>query len=165
MVNAVPNVPGKDTELIQSNIRVATSNLFVLNEPVLPVEEMTQLIFQDIGGTELPVLMRHNSITTGSVDQQNFDASTFLSDIYSPTDLISMQGTDKEFLNTFSIDISKYIPSVGNGTSGEIVYINKDTTSTTYNNIIIDLVNIENYHVVEVQFVTFDSLNSDTIYP
>ena len=73
MADAVPNVHKIQVKISTANIKVATSNLFILDESGIPVETMTQLIFQDIGGSELASTVRNDSISGGDIQSQAFE--------------------------------------------------------------------------------------------
>lgn len=164
MADAVPNVPKIQVKISTANIKVATSNLFILDESGIPVETMTQLIFQDIGGSELASTVRNDSISGGDIQSQAFEVSSLGADEYSPLNIISVQGTDDHLFNSFAMELNDHIPQAGNGIGGSPVYLDNSNTSQNYNSIILDLINVLGSDLVEVQFLTFDSLNSDTIY-
>lgn len=164
MGNPVPNVPKIQVKVSAANIKVATSNLFILDESGVPVETMTQLIFQDIGGSELASTIRNDAISGGDIQSQAFEVSSLGADEYSPLSIISLQGTDEHLFNSFAMELNDHIPQVGNGTNGLPVYLDNTTTSSNYNSVIFDLVNVRDSDLVEIEFLTFDSLNSDTIY-
>ena len=52
MTDATPNVPNSQTTKAADPVKIATPDLKVFNDELIPIEIMTDLIFEDIGGTE-----------------------------------------------------------------------------------------------------------------
>lgn len=165
MVSPVPQAAAPAVERpISSNIKIASSNLFLINEAEIPVSKMTQMIFQDIGGQELTSFVRHDMVNGNNFNVQPFENLSKISQQNSINNLIKMQGTDDQLFNSSGYRLEDYIPQYGLGPDGAIVYIDTDVTSSTANNIIINVVGLSSNQMVEVDFISFDSKKNDTIY-
>jgi hypothetical protein len=163
--SATPNHPSKnDSTTISKGIKIATSNLFVLNDIPPTIEATFSLVFENLVATELTGFLKHDMVKGENLNYQPFSNLGTLSQQYSPFNIIQLSGTTSQFLNDFAYSLEIFVPSVGYGTNGEIVYIDKVSTSSTKNSIIINLINISDDERVEVEFLTYDSLRSDTIY-
>ena len=168
MVNAIPLYPnidnsGKD-RAISNSIKVASSNLFILNEPTVSADSMTDMIFQDIGGHELTQFLRNDMINGEITAKQPFANLSSIATNHNPNNIIKIQGSDEEIFNSNPIQIETYIPKVGTGPNGEIVYVDIVSGSSTINNIIINTIGTLSNQYVEVEFLSFDIPKDGTIY-
>jgi hypothetical protein len=151
----------------QSN-KVATSNLFIVDERTVTVEEMTDLLFEDFGATELINLSRHDSLNGQNIIYQPIKNLSSLALDYNPQNILSFGQTENDLIQNFLLNVEKYIPSeplVADGITkaladdGRIVYLDQTT-----NDIIIEVVDIAEDERVEVEFLTYATVEDDTIY-
>ncbi len=165
-----PSVPAKTTSSGVSTtasgsssstgtpIKIATSNLFVLNEPEQEIEQMANLIIQDIGGIELLSYSRNDLIAEQEINYQPIKNIADTSLQYNPLNILAIQDIDLDYFNKFPISLERHLPRFGNGTNGEYVYINSN------NEIVVEAVNLLPGEYIEIQFLSFGSTVSDTIY-
>lgn len=164
-----PTKPVSDLALrrSQSN-KVATSNLFIVDERTVTAEEMTDLLFEDFGATELINLSRHDSLNGQSIIYQPIKNMSALALDYNPQNILSFGQTENDLIQNFLLNVEKYIPSQPLSVDGQskvaadedrIVYLDQIT-----NDIIIEVVNIGEDERVEVEFLTYATLEDDTIY-
>lgn len=159
-----------------TDIKIATSNLFIFEDTPYTVESMTDLVFEDIGGRELidivPGDMVYNLSTQAAPNQPIKNLSSIV-ERYSPKNLINLQGTsDKFFESNFQIEINSYIPPNSDIVDNPHVYIvTPESSNDTVNeqlldHLVIEVVNINlaNNERVEVQILSYDDLYDDTIY-
>jgi hypothetical protein len=151
----------------QSN-KVATSNLFIVDERTVTVEEMTDLLFEDFGATELINLSRHDSLNGQNIIYQPIKNLSSLALDYNPQNILSFGQTENDLIQNFLLNVEKYVPSeplVADGITkaladdGRIVYLDQTT-----NDIIIEVVDIAENERVEVEFLTYVTVEDDTIY-
>ena len=168
---ATPSVPGKNTgsggasttpsgssSSTGTPIKIATSNLFVLNEPEQEIEQMANLIIQDIGGVELLSYSRNDLIAEQEINYQPIKNIADTSLQYSPLNILAVQDVDLDYFNKFPISLERHLPRFGKGTNGEYIYINSN------NEIVVEAVNLLPGEYIEIQFLSFGSTVSDTIY-
>lgn len=166
-----PSVPGKTTgsggtsatpsgslSSTGTPIRIATSNLFVLNEPEQEIEQMANLIIQDIGGIELLSYSRNDLIAEQEINYQPIKNIADTSLQYNPLSILAIQDIDLDYFNKFPISLERHLPRFGNGPNQEYVYINTD------NEVVVEAVNLLPGQYIEIQFLSFGSTVSDTIY-
>ena len=139
-------------------IKIATSNLFILNEPELEIEQMANMIIQEIGGIELITISRNTLISEQEINYQPIKNIADTSLQYNPLNILAIQDVDSEYFDKFPINLDKYIPNVGNGTGGAYVYINSN------NEVVVESVNLQPGQSIEIQFLSFGSTISGTIY-
>lgn len=168
---SAPTLVGPSTD-----VKIATSNLFIFEEVGLTAETMTDLVFEDIGGRELIDIVSGDMVydlATQAAPNQPIKNLSSIVERYSPKNLINLQGTsDKFFQSNFQIDINSYIPLGSDVMDNPHVYIVTPQTSNDVVNeqlldhLVIEVVNINvaNNERVEVQILSYDELYDDTIY-
>jgi hypothetical protein len=90
-------------------VKVATPDIILVDQESLPVDLMTNLIFEDIGGQELLSLSRHDLITGSGLEYQPI---TNLNDIaiqYNSQNIIPMPDSSSSYLANFPISLDSYI--------------------------------------------------------
>lgn len=159
-----------------SDVKIATSNLFVFEDIALTAETMTDLVFEDIGGRELIDIVSGDMVydlATQAAPNQPIKNLSSIVERYSPQNLINLQGTsDKFFQSNFQIDINSYIPLGSDVVDSPHVYIVTPQTSSDaiteklLDHLVIEVVNLNvaNNERVEVQILSYDDLYDDTIY-
>jgi hypothetical protein len=168
---------GSNTGNASTAVKVAGSNLFVLDETALSIESMTDLVFEDIGGQELIDITRadlaYNIQTQVAANQpiKNLDTITGNN---SPKSLVGLQDSSYTY-SSFAINLADYIPQSPQGTVTENnqsvidnsshVYIERNLNSTNLDSIVIEIVNINpnNYERVEVEILSYEDAYSGII--
>jgi hypothetical protein len=160
VVNAVPKNSTSKNDLsirrMQSN-KIATSNLFIVDERTQDIDEMTNLLFEDFSATELINLSRHDSLNGQDIIYQPIKNITQLAFEYNPQNILSFSQTEKDLIENYILSIERYIPS--EPTNNLVVYLEDGT-----NDIIIEVSGIREDERVEVEFLTYTSVEDDTIY-
>jgi hypothetical protein len=159
MTNAVPNVPIITQSTSASGVKIATKDIILYPDETVPVEVMTDLIFEDIGGQEIINIARNDIINGQNVIYQPIKNITSLYFQYNPQNILSLQDTSEEFFKKFPIKLENTIPSVGNGPDGATVYIDQTT-----GNIVINVINLASDEQVEVEILKQGEVFNDTIY-
>jgi hypothetical protein len=148
-----------------SPVKVATPDLinaFSLQKyNDVPVDSMADILFEDLGGQELLNVSRTDLINGQNINYQPISNLGSISIENSPSNIIKLQSTLKSYFDSFPIVLEDYVPFVGTGTNGEIVYM--DTTSGE--NIIIGAINMTSDKLVQVEFITYGNMINDIIYP
>ena len=62
MVNPVPNLPESYSTTADANIKVASPDIILISNESLPIELLTDLIFENIGGREILNIARSDTI-------------------------------------------------------------------------------------------------------
>lgn len=127
-------------------VKSATPQYIIFDQETTPIEIMTDLIFENIGGQELLEITRHDTITGDFIPSQLIKNIGRLNQVYDPKNIINLQNTSDRYFSNFSIKLNNKIPNVGNGTNGSNIYIEEDT-----GDIIIELIDMAVDEQVEVQ--------------
>jgi len=153
IVPSVPSVPAIPITLppppppppTTYKVKVATPEIILFDDETLPIETLTDILFEDIGGQELLSMSRHDIISGDYVPNQLIKNLTSLNQEFSSKRLLSLQNTSDKYFSNFGIKLENKIPFVGNGANGENVYLDESQ------NVIIELVNLDIDEQVEVQ--------------
>ena len=157
---AVANQPASTTSTApNASVKVATPDLFVFKDEVVPIEIMTDLIFENIGGQELITISRNDIVSGQTVLYSPIKNMSSLYLQYNPQNILNIQDTSATYFRNYPIKLESSIPSSGGGPNGETVYID-----TTTGDLVIELVNLEADEQVDVQILISGSLLDGTIY-
>lgn len=166
-VQATPDLPENQsvgTGASAKAIKIATPDLILVDSGSIPVDLMTDLIFEDIGGMELISISRNDIVNGQDVSYNLIGNGRLLERMYNPKNIFSISGTlDKTFAN-FSIRLETHVPE--NGTGPEVlpgqnqrVYVESGS-----GDIIIDVTNMEVNERLDVEVLRSGSVDNDTIY-
>lgn len=87
-----------------TQIKVATPDIITIDQETLPVELMTALIFESIGGQELINIARHDLITGGNLEYQPIKNMAIINSEYNSRNIIFMPDSSNEYSRNFTID-------------------------------------------------------------
>lgn len=141
------------------DIKVATPEIMIATDETVPIELMTDLIFENIGGQELINIARTDIVNGQNVIYQPIKNLTSLYFKYNPQNILALQNTSEEYFKKFPIKLSSKIPNCGNGPDCKHVYLDPST-----GDLIIELINMEDEEQVEVQIIVNGNSFDDTIY-
>jgi hypothetical protein len=171
MTSSTPNTPTPQASTTASTaVKQATPDLQIFNEIAIPVEIMTDLVFEDIGGQELINISRHDLINGIDVLYQPIKNISMLYFTWNPNNILKLQDASLDYFKNFPIQLSKKIPQCGTGYDYDyesevkspncnIVYIDPITGS-----LVINVTNMEKSEQVEVQIFNSIDLSDGTIY-
>ena len=159
MTTAVPNLPNSTPSASNDGVLAASKDIFIITDESLPIEIMTDLVFEDIGGQEIINISRSDIVNGQKVIYQPIKNLTAINYQYNPQNILSLQDTSESYFKKFPIQLDKRIPKLGTGPNNETVYIDPDT-----GDLVINVVNLEQDEQVEVQILNGGNLFNDTIY-
>ena len=146
----VPPVPQK----FAAAVKTAPIDTILFNDSLVPIEIMTDLIFEDIGGQELINIARNDTVNGQDIIYQPIKNLTSIQQKYNPNNILGIQQTSDKYFEGFPIRLEEKMPNYPNGPNGESVYIDPET-----GDLIIELANVLEQEQVESQI----SING-TIY-
>jgi hypothetical protein len=161
-VNSTPSLPqgtASQSGSATSAIKPATPDIILFDDESTPIEIMTDLIFENIGGQELVNILRSDIINGQNVVYQPIKNLTNLYFQYNPQNILALQDVDYNYFKKFPINFSTKVPEYGTGPEGAIVYIDPVT-----GDLVINVVNLARDEQVEVSIVADGSILDDTIY-
>jgi hypothetical protein len=135
-------------------VKTAPIDTVLFNDDQVPIEVMSDLIFEDIGGHELINIARSDIINGQDISYQPIKNLTSIQQQYNPNNILSVQSTSNKYFSNFAIKLENKIPNVGNGPFGSNVYLD-----TLNGSLIIEAVNLESDEQIEIEITL-----SGTIY-
>lgn len=146
-LTATPPAPAPEPAISPpAAIKTATPDIILFDDSALPIEVMTDLIFENIGGQELINIARHDTVNGQAISYQPIKNLSSIQQEYNPNNILSLQQTENRFFAGFSIKLENAIPEIGNGPNGENIYFDQTT-----GNLIIEFVNLNSDEQIEVQ--------------
>lgn len=152
MVNALPFTPGQAVLSGLSNVKqvlTAPLDTILTDDELFPIETMTDLIFENIGGQELINIARNDTVNGQRVTYQPIKNLYLIQQEYNPNNIISLQTTSDKYFNNFTIKFENKVPNEGSGPNGEFIYLEPTT-----GDLIIDFVNIDSGEIIQVEIIT-----------
>lgn len=128
-------------------VKTAPIDTILFNDNSVPIEIMTDLIFENIGGQEIISIVRNDLVNGQNVVYQPIKNLSLINQQYNPNNVLALQGTSDKYFENFIIKLSNKVPSEGNGPNGQNIYINEDTAD-----IVLDLINLDQDEQAEFQF-------------
>jgi hypothetical protein len=159
MVNANPDLPKIVPSTSSSGIKIATTDIILYNDESTPIEVMSDLIFENIGGQEIINIARNDIVNGQNVIYQPIKNLTNLYFQYNPQNILALQNISDEYFKKFPIKLENTIPNVGTGPNGDTVYIEEST-----GNLVINVTNLGPDEQVEVEILSNGAIFDDTIY-
>lgn len=160
-LNATPDDPDIIKLIQQGNtdVKPATPDIVLFNDDVVPIEIMTDLIFENIGGQELINIVRSELVNGQNVLYQPIKNLSNIYFQYNPQNILALQDIDSNYFKKFPINFNSKIPECGTGPECSIVYIDSET-----GDLIINVVNLARDEQVEVSIISDGTVLDDTIY-
>jgi hypothetical protein len=121
-IEPVPDSPESNArDLLYSRPVAATPDLIIFDDAALPVEIMTDLLFEQLGGQEIINISRNDIINGQNVRYRLIANSGLLDQQYSSQNIFRVPGVLSEYFDNFGIKLSTHIPN--NGTGPALFYV------------------------------------------
>jgi hypothetical protein len=161
-LNATPNIPVVRERSKDNSIKAATPDLIVRDKNGQPIEYLTDLLYEQIGGQEILSVSRADLINGQNVIYTPIRNISNISSRYNSQNIFYVDGTWEEYFSNFGIKLENYVPDTGSGPNNSIIYI--EVTGDNSANLIVEFQNLPNNLEVEVQTMFTGELFSDIIY-
>jgi len=171
-INSTPQIPQSSQNVNKPNaIKPATPDLIITPPDTVPIEIMTDLIFEDIGGHEIITMSRSDLINGENVIYSPIKNLSSVFFQYNPQNILALQKTADSYFKNFPINLGDRIPECGTGytldpndptkqiENCKIVY-----TDPITGDLVINVINMNIEEQVEVQILQQGIVLSDTIY-
>ena len=179
-ISPTPNTPDVVIHLPVNNMKPATPDLIQFDQSTIPVESMTNLILEDIGGQELINISRSDIINGQNVLYNPISNLSAINSSYDPFNIFSIDGISQTIFNNFSIVLEDHVPEFGIGTGPsstvrhwvnpllplEVYYVTiKDSVYLDSDgNIVIDITGLQNDDQIEIEVMTKTNTFLKTIW-
>lgn len=160
-LNATPDDPEiiKSVQQNISDVKPATPDIILFNDDIVPIEIMTDLIFENIGGQELINIVRSDLVDGQNVLYQPIKNLSNVYFQYNPQNILSLQDIDLNYFKKFPINFNNKVPECGTGPDCSIVYLDSET-----GDLVINVINLARDEQVEVSIISDGTVLDDTIY-
>jgi hypothetical protein len=139
-------------------VKAATPDLIQITEEGMAIEVITDLLFEDVGGTEILNISRHDLINGIDVRYQQISNLAKIQSAYGGANLISIQNPIERIFDRFALKRYQYVPTNSDDPSGLNNHIYVDPAG----GINIELYNLEDNMQIEIEFKAADT--TDIIY-
>lgn len=156
--SATPETPEPQNLDSSNAVKPATPDIILFDDTSLPIEIMTDLIFEDIGGQELINIARHDTVNGQNILYQPVKNIRYVATKFNPKNIIPLQNTSDAYFDNFALKLENYLPIEGNGPGGSNVYIDSD------GNLVVEVVGTIRDEQVEIQILNSGEYFDDTIY-
>jgi hypothetical protein len=157
-VSILPATPATSSSATQPETKAATPDLIQLNEEAMPIEAITDLLFEDIGGTEILNIARHDLINGIDIKYQQISNLVKIENIFGGSNLIGVQNPIEQTFGRFALKRYQYVPATTDDPSGLDNHIYVDESG----NVNLELHNLEDNMQIEIEFKAADT--TDIIY-
>lgn len=150
-ISATPNIPqtNKDSILRASGgVKPATPDIVLFDEAALPVDAMSHLIFENIGGHEIINMLRYDTVDGKNLDYQLIGNTKAISKAFSPSNMISSTGTLQEYFKNFSIRLDIHQVETSQPNYENVLYIDRIVSPGS---LVLEVTNMEVNEQIELQ--------------
>lgn len=170
MVDAVPSSPKVYLSTLKKDTRAASKDIIQEDLADTPIDRMTDLLFEDIGGQEIINMSRHDTINGQNIVYSPIANIASISRQYNSQNILPVQQSIDNMFKSFVVKFENYVPEVeylydedgnlvydvdGNVlfVDGSAIYVQLDETNPEIKagDLVINLINIPDNEQVEVQ--------------
>ncbi len=128
--------------------KTAPIDTILFDEEAVPIEIMSDMIFEDIGGHEIINIARNDTINGQTVRYQPIKNLSSIQQQYNPNNILALQNTSDKYFQNFSIKLETKLleEEEGSGPDGAYVYIEPAT-----GDLIVELINLETDEQIEIE--------------
>lgn len=142
-----------------NSIKAATPELLTIKPSDVPVDYMTDVLFEDIGGQEILSVSRNDLINGQKVIYSPIKNVSRINQRFNSNNLFPIPETTQSYFNNFAIKLEEKTPELGTGPNQETVYIDPVT-----GNVVVNVTNMGTSDLVEIQVLSRGDLVSDILY-
>ena len=158
-MEAVQQVPASTPTSSVPAIKVATPELVLFKDEPFPPEMMIDLVFENIGGTEMISIARNDIINGLDIFYNPIKNLSSIYFQYNPQNVLVLQGTIFSIFEGYGLKFEDFVPITGTGPNGEIIYIDEET-----GDLYINVKDLKEDLEVKVEIQVTGSSYNDTIY-
>lgn len=160
--SATPDVPVAIPTSLGNSVKVATPDLIEFNDASIPIEFMTDLMFENIGGQEILSVSRNDTVNGQKVLYSPIKNIAQVSTNYNPQNLFVITDTSSSYFNNYSINLQERVPEIGSNSAAnevpEIIYMDDN------GDIVVNVINMRINDQVEISVVDNITQLGDILY-
>lgn len=152
-VNPTPQTPfnsgvGLSNSSFVDPVKTSIPDNILFDDDLVPIELMTDLVFENIGGHELINIARNDTVNGQQISYQLIKNLSSIEQQYNPNNILGLQSTSNKYFNNFSIKLDEKVPTSPTGPNGSYVYSDIQT-----GDIVVEAVNLNPDEQIEIQIV------------
>ena len=132
-------VPPANQSMYYSYVKTPDAGAVNYNEQNVPLEMITSILFEEVGGAELINIARHDTIDGIDVDYSLVGNISEINAMFNSNNIISGFEARDTYLNQFPIDVWQRLDSISMNEEGDLV---------------VNLNSVESGEEIEVQILT-----------
>lgn len=156
---AVLGIPEPREFTRTNSIKAATPELLTIKPDDVPVDFMSDVLFEEIGGQEILGVSRNDLINGQKVIYSPIKNVSKINQRFNSNNLFPIPETTQSYFNNFAIKLETKTPELGTGPNQEIVYVDPVT-----GNVVVNVTNMGTSDMVEIQVLSRGDLVSDILY-
>ena len=164
-------------------VKPATPDLIVFPSENIPVDTMTDLIFEDIGGQEIISIARNDIVNGQKIVYSPIANTSQLGFKYNSYNIFTVPSTSDAYFQNFAIKLDTVVPKFGEGTGHllfptstdpdlnslrETVYVEYATTDEPdfpdTQDLVVNIKNMSSNDLVEIEILSSGYPTGDIIY-
>lgn len=162
-VSATPSIPTPIPASSNNAVKPATPDLIQFNDADIPIEYMTDLLFESVGGQEIISISRNDIVNGQQIKYSPIKNISQVGVNYNPQNIFSITDTTSSYFNNYSINFDEKVPEIGSEEVAnqvkEVVYVDE-----TNGDIIVNVINMRTGEQVEINVVNDVNQVSDILY-
>jgi hypothetical protein len=111
-IRATPDLPG-EFAFFDTSIKIATPDLIQIDEEAIPIDVLTNLLYENIGGKEIINIARNDLINGQKISYSLLGNISSIQKLYNSTNIFRLAGTSNEFFANFAIKLENKTPNQG----------------------------------------------------
>lgn len=152
-VNPTPETPStasisSSSSDIVNPVKTSIPDNILFDDDSVPIELMTDLIFENIGGHELINIARNDTVNGQQISYQLIKNLSNIEQQYNPNNILGLQATSNKYFNNFPIKLDQKVPKNPTGPNQTYVYSDIQTAD-----IVVESVNLDVDEQIEIQIV------------
>jgi hypothetical protein len=149
IIDAVPYTPpATASSSPKPDTKPATPDLIMITDEAFPVELITDLLFEDIGGTEILNIARHDLIDGADLAYQQISNIAKVTTIAGGANLQALTQTSEDLFNQFPLRRYQYVPESTDDPSG----MNRNVYLNNNGDLVVELTGVDSSYQLEVSF-------------
>jgi hypothetical protein len=159
VIEAVPYTPpAAASGSSKPDTKPATPDLIMITDEAFPVELITDLLFEDIGGTEILNIARHDLVDGAELSYQQISNMSRVTTVSGGANLQSLTQTSEDVFSQFPLKRYQYVPADTDDPSG----MNRNVYLNSNGDLVVELTGVDSSYQLEVSFQV--GAVSDIIY-
>lgn len=163
MVDSTPSIPAPVPAISNQDIKIATPDLIQFGNDVVPIDYMTDVLFEQVGGQEIISISRNDIVNGQKVLYRPIKNIPQLAATFSPLNMFASIDDTNSYFKNFTIKLEDKVPEIGSNPANnevlDVVYVDD-----TNGNLVVQTINMLPDERLEIQVLNSGDATGDIIY-